>query len=254
MKPDRIVLFPYKMGSAGGKLMAEALGVKRVYADRKFVPTSNDVVINWGSGFHPAWDWKVPVMLNKAKGVCLAVNKVETFHAFKEAGVQTPVWTQYRECALKWLAKKEMAVARTTVEGFDGAGIKLCKTPEELPEAQLYTKYVPISKEFRVYVFHDTLVDVLDKKRKIITKADPFIHTESLGWVFCQDPAWWPKEAEGEAIKAVKALGLDFGGVDVVWNEEMKKVFVLEVNTAPGVYGRTPEKYAKVMKQYIENL
>jgi hypothetical protein len=251
-----IVMYPYKMGSAGGKLLADELKIKRVYPNRRFKPKIGDVVINWGNGYSPDWE-KLDgyTFLNKPAGVCLAVNKVDAFYKFMEAGVSIPVWTTYRDWAAKWIAKKEMAVARTNLEGFDGNGIKLCRTLEELPrDCKLFTKYIPITSEFRVYVFKDKIIDVLEKRRLDIELADKFIRTEQNHWVFCQGPKWWPKDAEEEAIKAVKALGLDFGGVDVIWNEEKKKSFVLEVNTAPGIYGKTTGKFAKAILEFVGGL
>ena len=254
MKPDKVVLYPYKMGSEGCKLLAKEMDILRVKMDGEYKPTKKDVVINWGNGNYPAWDYHLPTIINSPKAICNSVNKIDMFYLFKKHGVNIPVWTQYKEWALKWLAKGEWAVARTEIEGFDGSGIKLVKEAKDLPDCNLYSKYVPIDKEFRVYVFKDKVVDVLEKKRKIIAKADPYIHTESLGWVFCQNPEWWPKPAEQEAIKAVAALGLDFGGVDVIWNKEKESSIVLEVNTAPGIYGGTVPKYAKAISDYIAGL
>jgi hypothetical protein len=235
--------------------MADALGCPRIFADTKdYVPLKDDVIINWGTGYRPQWNYKVPLILNKVKAVANAVNKINSFYAFMENKVSTPVWTQYKEWAERWIANGEIALSRTTAEGHDGSGLIVCKTKAELVPAPLYTKYVPISQEFRVYVFKDKLIDVLEKKRKVIADADPLIRCESRGWVFCQNPKWWPEEAVAEAIKAVAALGLDFGGVDVVYNEERKKCYVLEVNTASDVYGYTPAKYAKAMVDYIGTL
>jgi hypothetical protein len=38
-------------------------------------------------------------------------------------------------------------------------------------------------------------------------------------------------------------LELDFGAVDLIWNENQNVVYVLEVNTAPGMEGTTLENY-----------
>ena len=255
MKVNKIVLYPYKLGSAGGKLLADEMKIKRVYPDRNFIPKDGDVVINWGNGHKPKWDGPHFVFLNRPEAVCRAIDKVEAFYKFKAAGVSTPVWTTFKDWAAKWMAAGEMAVARTELEGFDGFGIKLCRKVEELPKnCKLFTKYIPISSEYRVYVFQDKIVDVLEKKRLDKDLADPFIRTEHNHWVFCQGPKWWPKDAESEAIGAIKALGLDFGGVDVVYNKEKDKSYVLEVNTAPGVYGKTMAKYHKVFLEYIQGL
>jgi D-alanine-D-alanine ligase-like ATP-grasp enzyme len=38
--------------------------------------------------------------------------------------------------------------------------------------------------------------------------------------------------------------GLDFGAVDVIWNAQKEKPYVLEINTAPGLEGQTIADYA----------
>jgi len=49
-----------------------------------------------------------------------------------------------------------------------------------------------------------------------------------------------------EGLASVMALGLDFGAVDIVYNENDNKAYVLEINTAPGLSGTTLEKYVEV--------
>ena len=253
MKPTRISLYPYKMGSAGGKLLADEMKIKRVFPNRLFKPVQGDVVINWGNGYKPQWDGKHFLFINRPEAICRAVNKIDSFYAFMAAGIKTPVWTQHHEWAAKWIKNGEWAVARTQVEGFDGKGIKLCKTLEELPkDCNLFTKYVPIDNEFRVYVVRDKVIDVLEKRRTDIDLADPYIRTEGNHWIHCQNPKWWPKAAESEAIAAIKALGLDFGGVDIIHNKEKDSTLVLEVNTAPGIYGKIPFKFKEALLELIE--
>ena len=43
--------------------------------------------------------------------------------------------------------------------------------------------------------------------------------------------------------------GLDFGAVDVLWNERQQKAYVCEVNTAPGLEGITLDNYLKEIKE-----
>ncbi|MCK4245470.1 MAG: hypothetical protein KAX20_07590, partial [Candidatus Omnitrophica bacterium] len=42
------------------------------------------------------------------------------------------------------------------------------------------------------------------------------------------------KKAERSAIKAIKALGLSFGGVDIMLDSNEKDAIVIEINTFPG--------------------
>ena len=46
---------------------------------------------------------------------------------------------------------------------------------------------------------------------------------------------------------AIKALGLDFGAVDIIYNEAEDQHYVLEVNTAPGLEGTTLQKYTEAI-------
>ena len=59
------------------------------------------------------------------------------------------------------------------------------------------------------------------------------------------------KQVKEQAVLSVKAVGLDFAGVDVIWNDKQKKAYVLEVNTAPGIEGQTVVNYAKAMWDMI---
>jgi glutathione synthase/RimK-type ligase-like ATP-grasp enzyme len=52
-------------------------------------------------------------------------------------------------------------------------------------------------------------------------------------------------------LAAVSALGLDFGAVDIIWNEREDKCYVLEVNTAPGLQGSTLENYANAIMEVL---
>jgi D-alanine-D-alanine ligase-like ATP-grasp enzyme len=44
---------------------------------------------------------------------------------------------------------------------------------------------------------------------------------------------------------------LDFGAVDVIWNEKEDKYYVLEVNTACGLEGTTLDKYVEQFRRYV---
>lgn len=49
---------------------------------------------------------------------------------------------------------------------------------------------------------------------------------------------------------AVKACGLDFGAVDIIWNNHYQKAYVLEINTAPGLEGSSVDNYRKAFEGY----
>lgn len=242
MKP-RLVVYPYKMGSAGGKAIAESLKALRVHPDKDYHVQDGDYIIDWGNGYRPSWASEVKqkdcVLLNHWDAVSRSVNKIDSFTLLKRGGVPTPPWTTSHDQALKWSKAGHMVCCRTSVEGMDGAGLVLAKEPNDVVYANLYTRYMPIDKEFRAYVFKDRMLDLREKRRDSQAlregKVNEFIRTTSGNWVFCREHIKVPKDIEQVSVAAVKALGLDFAGVDVIQAKEDGNCYVLETNTAPYV-------------------
>ena len=60
-----------------------------------------------------------------------------------------------------------------------------------------------------------------------------------------------PQQVLDQAKLAVKATGLDFGAVDIIWNNLQEKAYVLEINTAPGLEGQSVETYKKFLNELL---
>ena len=54
-----------------------------------------------------------------------------------------------------------------------------------------------------------------------------------------------------QSLLAVEGLMVDFGAVDVVWNDQYQKAYVLEVNTAPGIENSTVLDYATAVETLL---
>ena len=242
-----------KKGSKGSQALAKALKLRRMkvgsYAQfgQVFTP-----VINWGhSKAH------FPIGLNKADAVNNAADKRLTFAKLKEANIPTVKWTVDKAEANLWFANGAIVVARTKVRAACGRGIVLCKQnhPEassELVEAPLYTKYMNKDRELRIHVFQGKVIALAEKKRRrgvTRTLSQRLVQSHDNGWVFCT-PDHIHTSTKLLAIKAIKALGLDFGAVDVIIRRG--KAFILEVNTSPGLEGRTLTAYVEAMKGAID--
>src|SRR3954469_9584759 len=141
MMAKRLVVFPYKMGSKSGKLLASVLGCQRVFADGDYKPQPNDVIINWGSGYRPVWAplVKAAQLINHWKDVAHGVDKATTFKLFDDAGVKMPEVTTSKRKAMAWLEDEDWVVGRQTLEGKDGEGIVLMKNEGQFVDCQLYT-------------------------------------------------------------------------------------------------------------------
>ena len=241
-------VLPYKTGSKSAKDLAIALGLKRLKTEGS--KAKPKVVLNWGNAKdHPAF--KTAKVINKPEAVAVASNKTLTFKALEKAGVSHVPFTTSKETAQKWLQEGAVVFARTN-SGHSGSGIEIVEPGQTLPNKPLYTKYIKKKKEFRVHVFKDKIVDVQEKRRKSDTQIDePRIRSNHNGYVFCHENIVEPKGLRELAVSAVSACGLDFGAVDIIWNEKSNKSYVLEINTAPGLAPSTVEKYKNVIQGSI---
>ena len=80
------------------------------------------------------------------------------------------------------------------------------------------------------------------------------IRNHSNGYIYARVNVDVPPLLLSSSLSAVNLLGLDFGAVDVGYRERDGKVFVFEVNTAPGLVGTTLDKYANAFKEYLNGL
>jgi hypothetical protein len=259
---SRLVILPYKIGSLSAKLLAnrltELLGLKvrRVRHEGKYRPKLRSLIANYGSASAPAWP-TLGRWINSPHSSQAAGNKLRAFEKLRAGNVATPEWTTDRQVAKTWVESGGVAVIRTILNGHSGRGIILADVVDKLVDAPLYTKYKKKRKEFRVHVFQGKVIDVSEKRRRRVEVRpvlfDGYIRNLANGWVFCRDGVVRPADLDSSAIAACAALGLDFGAVDVIWNERENKSYVLEVNTAPGLQGTTLENYAQAIASWTRN-
>ncbi len=112
----------------------------------------------------------------------------------------------------------------------------------QLPTAPLYTRAVSNSGEYRVHVMNGEVILYQKKSRRLnddgtVATADgesSDVRNLASNWVYRTGNLRRLERVEQLAIEAVAALGLDFGAVDII-KDNNGDVFVLEVNTAPGL-------------------
>lgn len=252
----RVVLFPWKMGSGAGKALANAVGIRRVYPDKNYKPRSTDVIINWGNSQKPLW-WQAVVdhgttIINHPDAVAKATNKLTAFKVLKAAGVRIPDFTESREEAFQWVINDGPIVVRKILNGHSAAGLVVVPEADEIaeiPTAPLYTKYVKKKDEYRVHVFAGNIIDVSKKRLRngLQKTVDYKVRNYKGGWIYARDNIDPPADVISQAQQAVLALGLDFGAVDVGWNDHYKQALVYEINSAPGLIGTTLYRYASNM-------
>jgi len=252
----KYIVYPYKMGSESGKIMAQSLNTKRVRQNGRYMPKRRHVIINWGNSNLPNW-WKVKEqrdvkVLNEPESVKVASSKLFTFQVLSECNVAIPAWTTDKSKAAEWLENDEgKVVCRKMLNGHSGRGIVISKEVNELVDAPLYTKYIKKTHEFRIHIFRGKVIDYVQKKKRSgVPDRNPYIRSVENGWVFCREGIVIDDRAKKIAIDAVNALNLDFGAVDVILGHD-GKMYVLEVNTAIGLQGFTIEAYKKAFEDFL---
>lgn len=114
-------------------------------------------------------------------------------------------------------------------------------TPPPTPD--YFVRKLDIVEEYRVHSFLGKSIRAgLKKVRDGFANPNPWIRSYDGGWSISYDGFKSTRELRELADKAVKALSLDFGAVDIGKLRDGSLV-VLEVNRAPGLEGGTVEAY-----------
>lgn len=179
-------------------------------------------------------------------------DKIEQYNWFKANNISALEFTTAHATAKQW-AQTGSVVCRKLTHASEGKGIVVAETPEQVCLAPVYTKYKKKKKEFRVHIFQDQVVHVLEKRRKANYdgEADTKIRNTANGYVFCSENVIIPEGLPALALAASKVTKSDFKGVDVGYNESKKELFVIEVNSAPGIEGTNITRYVQKILQTI---
>jgi len=256
MTQQRIRVIPYNKASKSAKSLAEALGAKRIKVDGgSFVPKVSDKIINWG--YSQGWPIPMPRALgiitcenyNSPEDIAAASNKLEFFKLMKERlpNAIPKFWTNKDDIPLDCYP----VVCRTLLNSHSGNGIVIAADPDGAVPCSLYVQYIKKQEEYRIHVGikagQAVMFSAQRKARRLsIPDAEVNWKVRNLdgGFVFVRSGFTTPSAVEQVACDCLRETGLDFGAVDVIWNQQQEKAYVLEVNTAPGLEGQTVDDYA----------
>jgi len=242
----RTRIWAYKNASESANLLCDAITGCKIIRKRlsTYRHRPGDKIINWGSNNCPY------PCINSNDAVDIARNKLRTFNRLMECGVPIPVFSTYKDSIPTWDRRVKKIVVRHLLESSEGAGIEIIDRGQPLPNAPLYVEYIPKDAEYRVHVMLGSPIVV---QRKVLrSTADRAstnwqVRNTANGFVFQRDGINPPQCVIDAGISAVAAIGLDFGAVDVVYNNSRASAYVLEVNTAPGIEGTTVQDYARAL-------
>jgi glutathione synthase/RimK-type ligase-like ATP-grasp enzyme len=253
---NNLYILPYNQASKSAEALAAELGVKRIKKENsRFKGKADKVVINWGNRAVSAEVAKCQV-LNKPEAITTCSDKLKFFAALKEKGTSRFVpFTTDKEEAAKWIADGREVMCRTILNGHSGQGLVIATTVAELVDAPLYTQYVPKKHEYRVHLFRGEVVTVQRKALAGGANENQNWKVRNLanGFIFARnEDKPIPDDVMVQAKEAFNSVeGLDFGSVDVIWNEYRKEAYVLEINTASGLTGTTVKEYADKFREVV---
>lgn len=254
---SRLVIYPFSMASQSSRDLRDALvesntfeRVMRVYPDRNYCPRADDLIINWGMGRMPEWQNYSATMLNHPEAVNVASNKLTALEKLKEKEVSIPSFTTDKEYAD---VNYDGIVVRHDLREHSGRGIELVtRRNQSIPDAPLYTELIDSKAEYRVHVFAGKVIDYIKKRRENDNEPvgdEKVIRSHQNGWIFTRENLRRLERVEQLAIESVEALGLDFGAVDIVMDQD-GAVYTLEVNTAVAMENTTLDNYVNAIINY----
>ena len=172
-------------------------------------------------------------VVNPPEGIVTCASKVATSARLVRSGIPTPVtfFGENRTLAQDFLDRFERVVYKP-VYGFDGNGIVLVSSEAELDaiEPPFYLQeYIPSIRDFRVFVIEDQAVGAIMRQSDSLTHN---IHQGGFGKAVPIDD-----EMADLAVRSAKAVGVDYGGVDLI--ERGPEYTVLEVNGTPNWHRMT---------------
>ncbi len=265
-----VFAMPFASGSAGlNNIIASnatdetILKIKR--KGSKFVGGADKLVINWGCTSSYSDQVNKSYVINQPAAVRIASNKRTFFETASDycskMGIEcfTPEFYLSKEDAFTSIKSGNTLFARTVLNGHSGEGIeeissKNVDSVTDIPDAGLYVKYVPKKYEYRYHIFNGRVIDVQEKRRSNNVEVDLVnwrVRSYENGFVYCRENLVTDRRAATVAVEAIRACGLDFGAVDIIYNKKQNKYYVLEVNTAPGVSGTTADKYKEAITSLL---
>jgi len=158
-------------------------------------------------------------------------NKMEALTRFHLGNIPAPTYTIPRyfvPTGELWLGRR----LRHT-QGKDIVPVLTC----EAATCDFLVKYIPTQAEYRVWAFRGVCLAVYEKVYKGEGEYAGIQRNQAFGFRFdMRKPGEYPAELDQLGPKAVAAIDLDWGAVDIIQGKD-GKLYVLEVNSAPDIEG-----------------
>lgn len=180
------------------------------------------------------------------KAIAKTKDKVKMKEVLVKAGIKTPDIVLLPN-------KHNLPLIFKEFDHSQGRGMKILDSLDKVYQNYgkgYYEAFKRSNREFRVHICLDRPFHIDEKILKSYVKTRNLIKNSTNGYVYLKPEEEVPYDVIKQSIKAVQAMKLDFGAVDVGYNQE--GAWVYEVNTAVGMRTRTREKYNEMLIELIE--
>lgn len=217
-----------------GKLLRQKLSIPRKRTQRR---ARLDYFLRWGNS--DEFPVRARVELNTAEAVSNATNKLKMLRLLKQAEIPVPEFFTDGTPEGEVYIRDRQGVTRF---GSDFSPIT----------DQYYS--LPIQdkrREYRVHVFNSEIVSIYEKIPREQGELPKLFKSHNCKFSRV-NPENSRCDATGQkmAIDAVNALGLLFGGVDLIRTRD-GRFFVCEVNSAPGLNSTNVDRWIEKIRAYV---
>ena len=210
--------------------------------------TRADLLIRWGCTNPVRYEPRS--VLNNKESVAKTSHKLDMLELFYNNNITVPAHTSSMDTALT--LKKPLLGRR--INHTRGKDIVLCLENNDVrsSDSNFWISFIPTKYELRVYMFKGEILCVMKKE---FEELDDKYRWESE-WttrVFETENRELLSNIKSESLRAIETLRLDFGAADVIVDDN-NKVFVLEVNSAPQLWGVALNKLKSKFIEHIESV
>jgi hypothetical protein len=238
------------------------------------------ILVRWGATRNAELDQRARAILNPANAIAFNINKKESHRRMMQNGVRVPqMWESFNQARRANGQRRILSIPIPTrqwqintlrqppTQPFlrrrrrhtQGRDIIVINPGDRLPKerrTRYYTQLVEKEEEYRLHMFHNKCIGLAHKVEG--TNPHPIIWNFYHGWNF----DYIPQEEDGErdvpyynemveeASKALTALSLDFGSVDVILQKDTHLPYVLEVNTSPKLHNT--KRFSKAIVKWLK--
>ncbi|MBI3261405.1 D-alanine--D-alanine ligase [Candidatus Berkelbacteria bacterium] len=193
---------------------------------------------------------KIPYTGSGVLASALGMDKVRSLALFRDAGLTVPDYFVVREFKGAGLKFKYPVVTKPNYHG-SSLGVSICRSAKELNKgialAKKYNKDVIVQQfvdgiELTCAVLGNEkpkalpVVEIIANKGDFYDYASKYDEDGSDHIIPARIPAALAKKVRQQAIKAHQIIGCrGFSRTDFIWDKKSNQLYVLEINTIPGL-------------------